>query len=128
MHLGPLLDRIDMHISVPPVPSGSLADLSHESAKDDKTIVERIQNARLTMLRRQQTAGQGHYQHCSLRRKDQLLLEEAVQKLGISMRGCLKIIRVARTIADYCSSTEICTSHVSEDMSYRQSIDQGRFT
>ena len=130
---GPLLDRIDMHISVPPVPSGRLADLSHESAKDDKTIVERIQTARLTMLRRQQTVnsrlqGRAIAQHCSLRRKDQLLLEEAVQKLGISMRGCLKIIRVARTIADYCRSTEICTSHVSEALSYRQSIDQGRFT
>ena len=58
--------------------------------------------------------------HCPLSEEDEILMDKAILKLGLSARGRHRTIRVARTIADLSATGNIHTSHLMEAMSYRQ--------
>jgi magnesium chelatase family protein len=128
---GPLQDRIDIQIDVPPVAVRELHDQgpAPEASAD---IRARVADARARQLRRY---GDDHIhtnaqlkprllkRYCGLDRVGQELLEQAMTKLGLSARAHGRILRVARTIADLAGSERIEPHHVAEAIQYR-SLDR----
>ncbi len=121
---GPLLDRIDLHIEVPPLPAGTLSD---KTAAEPKTreLKSTIANTRKSMLERQGVVNskldnQQIARHCPLSRGDTRILDDSVIQLGISARGYFKILKVARTIADLSGINRIETPHLVEAIGYRK--------
>lgn len=128
---GPLLDRIDLHVEVTPVPFSELSKVQH--AETSKEIRERVIKAREIQNRRY-SANDGIYCNAQMRSKDlrtycQLndagsnLLKTAMERLGLSARAYDRILKVARTIADLDNSLYIETNHVAEAIQYR-SLDR----
>jgi magnesium chelatase family protein len=128
---GPLLDRIDIHVEVTPVPFSELADerVSERSAK----VRERVVKARLVQQDRFKDEEQIHCnaqmttKHlrtiCKLDEGGTQLLKTAMDKLGLSARAYDRILKVARTIADLDSAASIQTPHIAEAIQYR-SLDR----
>ena len=123
---GPLLDRIDIHVEVPPLPPGTLSSGSYSAAHaSDDEVIQLIEITQGKMLSRQgrintKLVGREIEKHCELRKEDQKFLDLAVTKLGISARGYFKILRIARTIADLADEEHIATNHVTEALGYRK--------
>ncbi len=127
---GPLLDRIDIHIDVPAV---RVRELSRPiEAESSATIRERVVRARRVQLER--LVAEGIYsnaqmthrllrKYCLLRQDSQSILENAINRLGLSARAYDRVLKVSRTIADLEGSPEIESSHVSEAIQYR-SLDR----
>lgn len=128
---GPLLDRIDLHVEVTPVPFSELSRL--QKAETSKDIRERVIGARQIQTQRYQTA-EGIYCNAQMRTKDlrsycnldeagNTLLKTAMERLGLSARAYDRILKVARTIADLDSSKNIQSNHIAEAIQYR-SLDR----
>jgi magnesium chelatase family protein len=123
---GPLLDRLDLHLELPPVPYEEL--MSDAPAEPSVAIRARVVDARCrqqerfvgtgTALNARMTARQLR-RWCPLPREGARLLGLAVQRLGLSARGHDRVIRVARTIADLTGSESILAEHVAEAIQYR---------
>ena len=123
---GPLLDRIDIHIEVPPVPTQELA--GHHMVSTDretsKSVAARVQAARNIQ---QERAGkinaalsvQDITQHCLLAKEEYQLLTNAMEQLQLSARSYHKILKLARTIADLAGMESIARMHVIEAISLR---------
>lgn len=119
---GPLLDRIDLHITVPALP---IADLQNAQAGETSEQVRtRVAAAHQQQLERQKKVNNelspseiDKYIH--LGAGEQQLLQLAQQRLNLSARGYHRVLRVARTIADLADSEGITSAHVSEALSYR---------
>jgi magnesium chelatase family protein len=128
---GPLLDRIDLHIEVPAVHYKELS--SKVAGESSVTIRERVIKAREVQLKR--FAGKkGMFSNADMQSKDiqqychidhagEELLKMAITKLGLSARAYDRILKVARTIADLMSATNIKPEHISEAIQYR-SLDR----
>jgi len=127
---GPLLDRLDIHIEVPPVDFKRLS--SDDASESSAVIRERVNRARQI----QQTRFEGEGIHangqmspaqtrrfCTLDESGRRLLEGAFQSLGLSARAYDKILRVARTIADLDGSEAIEPSHLAGAIQFR-SLDR----
>ena len=127
---GPLLDRIDIHIEVPPVDFEKLSD-SHKGEPSAR-IRERVERAR----KLQQERLSGTTANCNAQMNSAMtrefcvaseaamkMLQMAFDKLGLSARAYDKILRVARTIADLDGSEIIETPHIAEAIQYR-SLDR----
>jgi magnesium chelatase family protein len=124
---GPLLDRIDIQITVPAVRTSEL--LVRMDSESSSEVKIRVQDARKLQLRR--FSGQpgtycnGHLKGRDVRRYARLnadgirLLSEAIRRLGFSARACNKVTKVARTIADLAGATDIETEHIAEAIQYR---------
>jgi magnesium chelatase family protein len=120
---GPLLDRIDIQIEVPDVPSEDLARANYGEGSD--AIRARVQQAR-----EQMTARQGREnarltpreidEHCSPGEKGAALLKQAIGRLGLSARGYHRVLKVARTIADLAGAERMTDAHVAEAIQYRR--------
>ncbi len=128
---GPILDRIDIQITVPPLPKGLLLD-SQYVAECSKSVRERVNTAHSLQLARcnKSNAQLNHEevkQHCQISQSDLGLLENAIEKLGLSARAYFRILKVARTIADLAGSPAIKTSHLTEAISYRR-LDSKMFS
>jgi magnesium chelatase family protein len=128
---GPLQDRIDMHIEVPPV---SVRDLHDHGPvpESSATIRSRVLEARDRQRRRYRQDGiHSNAQlkprllkrYCGLETPAQELLEQSLTKLGLSARAHGRIVRVAKTIADLAGSDKIELLHVAEAIQYR-SLDR----
>ncbi len=122
---GPLLDRIDIHIEVPRVSHLLLRDDQTQAQESSSTIRTRVINARNRALSRcgKQNAvltPQELQKYCPITREGHQLLEEAVNKLGLSHRAYHRIIKLARTIADLGKSEAISIKHLSEAIGYRR--------
>lgn len=128
---GPLLDRIDLHVEVTPVP---FSELSREQATEkSKDIRERVIKARLIQSERYSENKQIHCNaqmrtsdlktYCKLTEAGNTLLKNAMERLGLSARAYDRILKVARTIADLETSAGIETAHVAEAIQYR-SLDR----
>lgn len=132
---GPLLDRIDIHIEVPPV---RYKDLSDEAGGEpSETIRERVNSARKVQTARFSTHRLAKPVHSNsqmtprlvkkyvqLDEKSVNLLETAIDKLGLSARAYDRILKVARTIADLEGANDVVSNHISEAIQYR-SFDRG---
>jgi len=122
---GPLLDRIDMHIEVPRVSTEMLRRGSTRGEESSAHIAKRVAYSQQRALARQ---GQANHllstsqikQHCDLSDADHHLLEQAIEKLGLSHRAYHRILRVSRTIADMDNQTNIQRHHLTEALSYRR--------
>jgi len=123
---GPLMDRIDMLVEVPPV-AKSLLRPSVDAAQQESSAQVR-QRVSAAKQRQDKRAGKANYllqgkeieKYCALQDNDYQLLEQAITRLGLSARAYNRILKVARTIADLAESEHIQTSHLSEAIGYRR--------
>lgn len=128
---GPLLDRIDLHITVPRVDTSDLS--SGNESETTVTVRERVEKARDIQLKRfsnnknVSNAEMGVKDidlYCPIDDSSKKLLESAVNRFGLSARAYHRIIKVARTIADLAGEESINSNHIAEALQYREdSID-----
>ena len=131
---GPLIDRIDIHVEVPPVPWRQLrADGPGAGGQDSSAMRQQVVAARQVQRRRfSDSAGDGSTttnatmppkqirRFCKLDSAGEMLLKQAMTELGLSARAHDKVLRVARTIADMESSESIQSYHLAEAVQYRR--------
>jgi magnesium chelatase family protein len=128
---GPLLDRIDLHVEVSPVKFDELSnDIPGERSTEIRNRVERtrtIQEGRYEknagMYCNAQMQKREIENFCKLDDNGKTLLKNAMDKMNLSARAYDRILRVARTIADLESSTDIQTQHIAEAIQFR-SLDR----
>ena len=128
---GPLLDRIDLHIEVPPVKFREIA--GDRTGETSAQIRERVIAARLRQQKRfahkpkiTWNARMGPKElkaFCELDESTKELLQNAMADLNLSARAYDRILKVARTIADLAGAEKISSDHVSEAIQYR-SLDR----
>ena len=128
---GPLLDRIDIHIEVTPVPFEKLSE--DRKSESSNTIRNRVTDARKIQAKRFTSLKNVHYnaqmntkqvrEYCKLNTVSKTLLKEAMERLNLSARAYDRILKVARTIADLDGTPEVTGDHISEAIQYR-SLDR----
>ncbi|MBQ7280473.1 MAG: ATP-binding protein, partial [Bacteroidales bacterium] len=128
---GPLLDRIDLHIEVTPVPFSQLSTM--KAGESSATIRQRVIAARKIQEERYKGVAGVHCnaqmssklfrQYCVLDAECQERMKMAMEKLGLSARAYDRILKVARTIADLEGAENINVVHLSEAINYR-SLDR----
>lgn len=123
---GPLLDRIDIHLEVPPVPFGDLS--GEREGRSSREMLEEVLSARAAQNERfhgspvQNNAGMGSRElreHCTLDKEGRGILEQAVHRFGMSARAYARTLKVARTVADLDASPRIRADHLAEAIQYR---------
>ena len=132
---GPLMDRIDLHIEVTPVPFEELNRRGDGEPSADVRV--RVVQARNVQGRRFEGASGVHCnaqmgtrmvrKYCALSTEGQQLMKMAIARLGLSARAYDRILKVSRTIADMAGSADIQTEHLSEAIQYR-SLDRSWWT
>ena len=125
---GPLLDRIDMHISVAPVELNKMAD-QDAKVEDSATIRARVIKGREIQIKRfkeyngifcnAQMDSSLIRKYCRLTPECSTLLTKAVERIGASARTYDRIIKVARTIADLKGQDKIAPADIAEALLYR---------
>lgn len=123
---GPLLDRIDIHIEVPPLKFVEVSD--SKDSEESKDIRQRINRARGEQFKRFQhkkyycnafMSNKDINNYCKVNEEGSSLLKQAMAKLGLSARAYHKILKVSRTIADLEGEDRIKSSHIAEAIQYR---------
>src|ERR1035437_5705229 len=129
---GPLLDRIDLHVEVTPVP---LSELSNCNSKGEcsASIRERVIKARAIQTIRykncpgiyanSQISSKNLHEICAIDRVGEALLKKAMERLNLSARAYDRILKVSRTIADLSASENIRPEYLAEAIHYR-SLDR----
>jgi len=125
---GPLRDRVDLVVDVPAVGSTVRDDGDRSRRERSSAIRARVvearhrQHARFgesnSRLNRQLEGSQLH-QHCRLDGRGTRVIETAIEKFCLSARGCDRVLRVSRTIADLAGHATISSLHVAEALQYR---------
>lgn len=128
---GPLLDRIDIHLEVIPVPFEKLSE--EDEAEKSAVIRDRVVKARIIQSHRFKDEKDIHanaqmstkliHQYCQLDKASQALLKNAMERLGLSARAYDRILKVSRTIADLEGVDKITHLHIAEAIQYR-SLDR----
>ncbi len=128
---GPLLDRIDIHIEVVPVPFSKLDEA--KTGEGGEAVRKRVIEARNIQKKRFKDFKEIHSNaqmtpkmmriYCEIDESGGSLLKNAMEKLGLSARAYDRILKVSRTIADLASSENIKTEHLAEAIQYR-SLDR----
>ena len=128
---GPLLDRIDIHIEVTPVPFDKLSD--DTKGESSMEIRKRVTKAREVQVERFRESEKTNYnaqmgvkqirKYCALDEGSKELLKSAMERLNLSARAYDRILKVARTIADLDRSENVNGTHISEAIQYR-SLDR----
>lgn len=123
---GPLLDRIDLHIDVPPVKEEKL--VSKIDAESSEKIRARVINARNSQKKRfasskiktnGEMATRDIKKFCQLTGAADDLLKQAISRLSLSARSYFKIIKISQTIADLNGDQKIQASYIAEALQYR---------
>ena len=128
---GPLLDRIDIHLEVTPVPFNELT--SERKGEGSEVIRQRVVIARDIQAKRfigadgvycnAQMGSRLLHSVCEISEEGRGLLKTAMERLGLSVRAYDRILKVSRTIADLDGSENIKTEHLAEAIQYR-SLDR----
>ena len=130
---GPLLDRIDMHIEIVPVPFDKLSEMA--PAEPSAVIRERVIAARGIQAARfsndegiycnAQMSSKMLRKYCAVDEAGQQLLKAAMARMNLSARAYDRILKVARTIADLAGSERVQTEHLAEAINYRNLDKEG---
>lgn len=124
---GPLLDRIDLHVSVASVDIDALMATAPQG-KSSKQIQQSVQKARdhqskrfasTTITSNSEMTTRLVKKYCTLDDDSQKILRSAITQLKLSARSYFKVIKVARTIADLEGNPSITTSHIAEALQFR---------
>jgi len=128
---GPLLDRIDIHLEVVPVPFNKLSEM--KTSENSETVRKRVISARKIQEKRfaeyDGIYGNAQMNSTLIRKFVKLdntgneLIKNAIDKLGLSARAYDRILKVARTIADLDNAGNIMPHHLAEAIHYR-SLDR----
>ena len=127
---GPMLDRLDLHIEVPPVDYDSLSAKSKEESSDE--IRKRVNAARKVQQQRYEGTGiscnarlssKMLREYCSMTEQANNTLKLAFERMNLSARAYDRILKVARTIADLDGAETIDTAHVMQAVQFR-SLDR----
>lgn len=128
---GPLLDRIDLHVEVTPVPFNELSN--KQSGESSDSIRQRVIRARTIQSSRYhhhpgiycnaQMSPHLLRRYCALENTGHQLLKAAMDKLNLSARAHDRILKVSRTIADLAACDTICPEHIAEAIQFR-SLDR----
>jgi magnesium chelatase family protein len=128
---GPLLDRIDLHVDVEAVLASDL--IRPSDAETSATVGGRVASARNVQ---QQRYGQENVltnaalsaeqteQYCTPDQPGQDLLAQAADSMRLTARSYMRILKVARTIADLASAQEVSRVHIAEALSYRRQFNR----
>lgn len=119
---GPLIDRLDLHVEVPRVPTQLLS--AKTGTESSAAVGVRVARAREQQIRRQGTSNsrldtKAVERFCATTREANVLLNRAAATLGLSARAYHRILKVARTIADLAQVEAIETRHVGEALALR---------
>jgi magnesium chelatase family protein len=130
---GPLMDRIDIHIEIVPVPFRDLSEL--REAESSETIRNRVIAARQRQTERfkgnknmysnAQMSGRMIRKYCRIDESSAAILKNAMEKLGLSARAYDRILKVSRTIADLEGTENIESHHIAEAINYRNLDREG---
>ena len=127
---GPLLDRIDIHLEVVPVPFNQLTEMKpgEKSMNVRHRVIEareiqRLRFSETDIYCNAQMSSKLLHQHCTPDQAGHQLLKNAMEKLGLSARAYDRILKVSRTIADLEGSLSIRADHLGEAIQYR-SLDR----
>lgn len=134
---GPILDRIDLHVEVPPVDLKELSENQEASLLLEPSEVIRERVMRAKQRQRQRFLGDSIFtnaemknrhikKYCKLSKAVEQILQQASIKFQLSARAYLKMIKVARTIADLDGVPEIGLNHMAEALQYRFKNDEPR--
>lgn len=127
---GPVLDRIDLHLTVAPVEHDKLTN--DNATEDSNSIRSRVQKAReLQQARLKNTKFKCNAEmssaqvkiDCKLDEESRELIKQAVQRLNLSARSFFRVLKVARTIADLENSEKIEKHHLAEALQFRPKAD-----
>jgi magnesium chelatase family protein len=125
---GPLMDRIDLHVGVPPL---AYSEISAPPSEPSSGVASRVAAARRRQRARLPgtgTSGNARLSTDALRRvacptdDGEALLEHAVDRLGLTARGLDRLLRVARTLADLAGREEVATRDLSEALHFRPAV------
>ena len=121
---GPLLDRIDMHVTVARQSASLSFTPTTQTAESSEEVRNRVCAARAQQLERRGKPNSELSNHetqldCHLTSHDAQRLEKAVDKLQLSPRATQRILKVARTIADLANCANIAPQHLNEALAYR---------
>jgi magnesium chelatase family protein len=119
---GPLIDRLDLHVEVPRVPTQLLS--AQTTTESSATVRVRVALAREQQIARQGTLNsrlnnKAVERFCPTTREASVLLNRAAATLGLSARAYHRILKVARTIADLVQAEPIEARHVGEALALR---------
>lgn len=120
---GPFLDRFDLSLEVPLLPTGTLSAQKSDS-ESSATVRQRVVTARGRQLARVGRVNALMSNHeikdcCMLKAEDAEWLEQVLNQLGLSVRAWQRILKVARTIADLAGDDNINREHLTEAVGYR---------
>src|SRR5262245_10058286 len=133
---GPLLDRIDLHIEVPPVTAADL--ILPPPTEGSRDVAERVARARTMQIERYAAIGLPHVRTNAEAQGPVLedvakpdnagltLLRDAADAMRLSARGYHRVLRVARTLADLDGADKVGRLHLAEALSYRTLADETR--
>jgi magnesium chelatase family protein len=119
---GPLLDRIDLHVSVPPVGREQL--LSPPDGEPSAAVRARVERARERAHARQGVSNAALApadvdRYCAADARGRRLLADAIDRIGLSARAVPRVLKVARTIADLAGDAALADRHLAEALGYR---------
>lgn len=120
---GPLLDRIDMHVTVPYLPSGMLSSQKMTGEASD-TVKSRVMESRERQIKRQNKLNSELMtteiaDYCKLNQESEMLLQQVMDKYQFSARVYHRLLKLARTLADLSASETVSSDHLSEALTYR---------
>lgn len=126
---GPLLDRVDMYIEVPKVPTEDFRKAKDHISEDSHSVQKRVQAAKNIQLERfinmeisanSEMSSKDIKTLCTLDGESEWILSQAVKSMNLSARSYYRILKLSRTIADLENTSEITSSHILEALSYRK--------
>ena len=121
---GPFLDRVDLQVDVPRLSQQELRASQSKSGQSTKSLKKRVLAAQSVQFKRvnklnASMSNKDVQRYCQLSDANQTFLENAVEKLKLSIRSLQRTLKVSRTIADLANEPNIERHHIAEALSYR---------